>query len=450
MKRYESAIRWCFFVVLGVVLAAASGRLGPHLVNDSPSYLEYPLGNLSQMLMSIRTPGYPVLLALVKATLGLSAMPFVQVVLHATAAWALGEELQGRSMPMRKAMVAALCVLVGCTAMDNISTISTDASGASFGVLTAVLMMRASRKDAIGSWVACGLLGLLAIAIRPAYLFLLPWMTIAGWMLVKHDGGSHWHRTAGLRVSLAVLLLLIGWMSLRKSIVNDFALVPFGHQNLSAILVQTVPLETLRSLTGDGGELSVRVAESLQQECYESPEQGGGLATLTIERQWDSINYKVILPIARELELRRPESKDGLNVRVHRRVAAMNHQILAASKRGYARWLLLAMRRAAWGVTANLVMHPIFLGTIVISIVWLWVRCVSGKPLSPLVIPNGWSALAIVAITYAAMKIGFVILTSPPLGRFADAGAIFLPGLVACLFVGSAGSGSRQDLRRET
>lgn len=437
MKRNESAIRWGVYAVLGVVLAAASGRLTFHLVNDSPSYLEYPLGNLTEMLLSIRTPGYPVLVAMVRSTLGLSAMPIVQVLLHATAAWALGEELQRRSMPARGAVAAALCVLVGCTAMDNISTISTDAPGASFGVLTAVLLMQASRKGGTGSWIACGLLGLVAIAIRPAYLFLLPWMTVAGWMLVKHDGGSQWRRTAGFRVSLVVFLVLIGWMSLRKSVVNDFALVPFGHQNLSAILVQTVPLETLRSLTGDGGELSVRVADELEQECYESPGQGGGLATLTIERQWDVINYHVILPIARELELQRSEPKDHLNVRVHRRVAAMNHQILSASKRGYARWLLLGMRRAAWGVAANLVMHPIFLGAIVISIAWLWVRCLSDTPLNPLVIPKGWSAFAIVAITYAAMKIGFVILTSPPLGRFADAGAIFLPGLVACLFVGS-------------
>lgn len=439
MNRSDAGIRWGGFVVLGVALAAISGRLAFHVVNDSPSYLKYPLGDLPQMLQSIRTPGYPILLWLIDSTVGWTATPFVHVVLHATAAWALCEELLGRSMGRRRAIVAAFCVLIGCTAMDNINTISTDAPAASLGVLTAVFLMRASRRKSPGSVIACGLFSLTAIAFRPAYLFLLPWMTVCGWMLVRHDGGEGWSRFAGFRVSVAVLLVLIGWMALRKSVVNDFGLVPFGHQNLSAILVQTVPQETLRSLTGEGGELSSRVADQLLKDGFQSPEEGRGLPTLTIENQWDLINYNVILPIASELEnletIDGGDSEDAISIRVHRRVADMNHQILAVSKRGYIRWLILAMRRSVWGVAANIMMHPVFLAMTMFATIWLLAKCISGVPMNPVAIPGGWSALAIVAITYAAMKIGFVILTSPPLGRFADAGAIFLPGLVAILLI---------------
>ena len=57
------------------------------------------------------------------------------------------------------------------------------------------------------------------------------------------------------------------------------------------------------------------------------------------------------------------------------------------------------------------------------------------------------SSLAIVAITYLAMKLGFVILTSPPIGRFADAAAIFLPAWLAAVFVKRCVDGNNQAKR---
>jgi hypothetical protein len=44
-------------------------------------------------------------------------------------------------------------------------------------------------------------------------------------------------------------------------------------------------------------------------------------------------------------------------------------------------------------------------------------------------------ALSIVAWTYMITKLGFVILTSPPIGRFSDAAAIFIPAWLAVVFL---------------
>ena len=184
MKSSDGIIRLIVFCILGLTLAAVSGRLSVHTVNDTPSYLNYPLGSLSDAMLSIRTPGYPAFLSVVTATFGISLIPLLQVLIHTVASWSLGEELLHRGMPIRSALIAAFCVMVGCTAADHVSTVSTDATAASLGVLVAVSLMRAcrthSRTDAIG----CAILATVTIFVRPAYLFLIPWLAFAGWPAV--------------------------------------------------------------------------------------------------------------------------------------------------------------------------------------------------------------------------------------------------------------------------
>lgn len=308
-----------------------------------------------------------------------------------------------------------------------------------WGVIVSVLLLRASRLQHWYWWLACGGAATLAIFVRPAYLFLVIWLPIAGVLLHRHDRGIGLLR--GKRKSAAwlaaataggVLGVLLIWMTARKAVVNEFALVPFGHQNLSALLVQTVPRNRLERLSGPGGELAKVVARKLDAAGFELPDDRSSLSTLTLESQWDRINYEVVFPTAKEMESQRV-GEDAEAVRVHRRIGAMNKAILAASPKGYLRWLALGVRRAVWGSLANIAMHPVFLGLILCGAVALVARVSTGAVLTPIVIPTGWSALALVGISYAIFKIGFIILSSPPLGRFADAGAIFVPAIVAAL-----------------
>ena len=202
-------------------------------------------------MLSIRTPGYPIFLAIVGATVGIAIVPTLQVILHSIAAWALGEELIDRKMPLLSATAAAFCVLIGCTPMDHVNTISTDGPAASLGVLTAVLLLRATRSQWWLDWTLCAALATLLVFVRPAYLFVVPWLAVAGWVLQRHDRVARVHRMGGryigfrgMIVAAIVLLVLLSWVTARKIVVNEFGLVPFGHQNLSAMLVQTVPRKT--------------------------------------------------------------------------------------------------------------------------------------------------------------------------------------------------------------
>ncbi|KAA5545958.1 hypothetical protein FYK55_03330 [Roseiconus nitratireducens] len=451
MMSRAGLLRFALLALIGLTLAAVSGRLAVHTVNDTPSYVDYPFESLDQALSSIRSPGYPLFLRLVELTVGLDAVPLLQLLLHVLAVWVLIEELLARQMAAPAAWMAALCVLVGCTAADHLSTISTDAPAASLGVICAVGLMHATRTGSRAVWIAAGVCCLLTIAVRPAYLFLIPWFAVVGWMLAVHDdrlvpdpagdtSSRQRPRYHGCVVAAVVLVALLSWMALRKVRVGEFGLLPFGHQNLSAVLVQTVSPQTLRGLSGDGGELASRVADRLEQDGYELPVDGG-LPTMTLEAQWDRINYFVILPIAQDLERDRDAggSGDPFNVRVHRRIGAMNRQILASHGRGYLRWLPLAARRAVWGIVADIAMHPVFLAMILLGGLTLVVRITMHPNRSPLHVPEGWTALTLVGLTYAGFKLALIILSSPPLGRFADAAAIFLPAVLGSFVIGICG-----------
>ncbi|MCS7467970.1 hypothetical protein NZK35_15050 [Stieleria sp. ICT_E10.1] len=443
MKRNAPAVRWILFALTGFTLAAVSGRLSVHTVNDTPSYVNYPLNSLTDALLSIRTPAYPIALSIIDATVGLSWVPLLHVLLHATASWILAEALIGRGMPLRSAAAAAGCVLVGCTAADHINTVSTDAPAASLGVITAALLINASGTRSTPQAIACAVAAVLTIFVRPAYLFLIPWIAVAGWLL-SHRREAHNaaetmettlppSRRLGFKLALSVAVVVVGWMCFRKLVVSDFGIAPFGHQNLSAILVQTVSPQTLRDLPGESGELGRAVADELKRKGFQLPgPTGGSLPTLTIEEQWGQINYGVVWPLARDPFAQRDAV--GLvapQVAVHRRIGDFNRAILSRSPGGYLRWLLLAVRRGVWGTAANLAMHPIFLPMILLGLLGLLIKATKQPTLGPIVFPSGWNAFAVVAISYVIFNVGFVILSSPPLGRFADAAAIFLPGLIA-------------------
>ncbi len=81
-------------------------------------------------------------------------------------------------------------------------------------------------------------------------------------------------------------------------------------------------------------------------------------------------------------------------------------------------------------------MHPVFLLAIGLMILALSKRAVVGGS-QPFAIDDtvAMRALTIVTFTYVITKVGFVILTTPPIGRFSDAAAIFLPAWVAVVFL---------------
>lgn len=444
--RFVAWRSWLVISTLMLAFAFATGRMEPHLVPDSPSYLEYPFGSFDGMLRSIRTPGYPAFVQLVIATLGIKAVPVTQILIHATAAWMLMRELRAWGTPAVSQWVAGMAVALGCTALDNESTISTDLLAASLGVMTAVSLLAWVRTNR--QWcpaVTTVTLSVAAISMRPAYLSLIPWIAVAGVLLwiyrYRTTPGIPLTRSLTLTCAMSVCIALpvLTWSAVRGIVVDDFGFLPFGHQNLAGLTVQFVSEDELMKVAKESESLSREILQSKEryrQAGYQLPAGDEG-ATMTIESRWDEYVWRIIQPA---VDVIHPND----SIASHRAIATLNREIIAAYPFRYARWLLLAARRACWGTAANIVMQPVFLFAIgcAVAIKLLqtlrvpWPKALRLKATADSTSQNqsGLDVLFIVAITYFVVQIGFVILTSPPLGRFADAAAIFIPAwLAACL-----------------
>lgn len=438
-------VAWLGLLTLLLGLHACTGRLHLVLVPDSPSYLDYPFDSLPAALRSQRPPGYPVVVRLVDATLGRAALPLVHLLIHAIACGWLVVELARWGTPPVARWAAGLAVALACTSMDHNATLATDALSASVGVLTATALLRwARRRGQVRDVLPVSLLALVAISLRPAYLFLVPWVAIAGTQLLvvarrlpAADATDPWPErlstVPGMSLAagwgaIGIALPLVAWIALRGWVVGDPALLPFGHQSLVGLTIQWVSDEELLDTPAPIRELASEILA--QRERYLAAggrfAEGASGATMTIESRWDDYVWHVVVPAADRLH-------PGDPIVAHHAIRDLNRNLVQRFPGRYLRWLLLATRRAAWGITADLVMHPPFLLAILGVIGWQGYRILAGiAPPTPRV-DVGLDALFLVATSYAALKVTLVIATSPPLGRFADAAAIFLPAWLAAV-----------------
>lgn len=519
--------RWSLLVTLIVVavcFAWATGRLSPHHVADTPSYLQYPLDSLSDAMASIRTPGYPIFVGLIQQCLGLDAVPAVQWLIACVAAWWFGTEMGRWSASPIAVWGSAFSILFGCTFLDHQSTLATDAVAASIGVCVVASLLRWIRRGR-SFWDGAAIVALCctAIMIRPAYLAIIVWVGLMGTLLTwqRNPPDAPEQRGAiGLRrrlmsstwVAGACVGMVLVWMTLRWVVVDDFGMLPFGHQNLAGLTLQLVSDDELLELAGnpsvgDDDELTkTLVGEILNQRSQAIASgfdlrPGPGLPTLVMENQWNDLIYQAVVPASLALWPDDPIER-------HRVVGRLNRSIIQQYPLRYARWLLLAIRRSVWGIAADILMNPVFLcvGGL-LSAGWFYqsIRDQNGgprghrlragiaiserkssshspslgaNPRSDVAVDDAWNAgnrpngqecsftnqqgepvapscisivtmSALVAFSYASVMVGFVILSSPPLGRFADAGAILIPSWLM-IWVCEAASGRSNSAEKQS
>ncbi|CAN0359313.1 unnamed protein product, partial [Hapterophycus canaliculatus] len=264
----------------------------------------------------------------------------------------------------------------------------------------------------------------LIIAIRPAYLFLIPWAFLA--MLIRPVGSAPfgWARRlldAGTSVAVP-LAVLITWCGFRGTITGDYGILPFGHQNMAAITTQLLSNDELAALPGGSGKLGAAIGQS-RQELLGVTE--AAQATMTIEERWDETTYSIVAKVAKE-------QTGQTIIEQHQRLARLDADIVQSYPLRYVRWVLLAIRRGFWGSLANIAMHPVYFPCwIGLVFVAMWRCLVRTKPIT--IDWNPCKPLWLITLSYAFSKIAFVSLTSPAIGRFADAGMVLVPTSIAVI-----------------
>ncbi|MEP4685222.1 MAG: hypothetical protein ABJ015_26725, partial [Rhodopirellula bahusiensis] len=434
-------------------------RFAPHLVPDSPSYTEYSFSSAEAVATQIRTPGYPVIVRLTKKLANENAMQalvVLHIALQSIAVGWLAVELAAWNFSRRTVVVACCAFAIGCTFWDHVNTIATDAPAMSLAAMIGIALLRVWRTGLTPRrCVVLGTMTVLVIAIRPAYLFLIPWLMLSVFVRPGVTFSRRWVEAIGIGTLPAIALL--GWCTFRWVTVDDFGVLPFGHQNMAAVTTQLLDAEELEALPDQLGELGKEIADRRVEMAAGDRVAVDGLdlrpiadaapradSYTTIENRWDAMTYMVVIPAAEEITNRSTMgsdmSPDMQRVHQHQLLAELDRTIVRGYPLRCLRWIALAIRRGVWGSVADMLMHPIFF---VVTMGLAVAACVASIRFNPMKTTDslrehasnraGLAALTWLALSYWLFKIAFVSLTSPPIGRFSDAAAMWLPVWIAVM-----------------
>lgn len=459
MKHFALISLVAFIILLGTCWA--TNRFAPHLVPDSPSYTEYSFESAEAIATQIRTPGYPILVRFANGLASSNAnqaLVILHIALQAIAVGFLAIELAAWKFSTKTIVIASIAFAIGCTFWDHVNTIATDAPAMSLAAMIGIGVLRIWRTE----WtprlcIAIGVLTTLVIALRPAYLFLIPWLMLSVFIRPNITFSNRWIQA--LSIGSIPILALFGWCTFRSITVDDFGILPFGHQNMAAVTTQLLDAEELENLTGRLGELGKEIADRRIEMAAGDRAAADGLnlrpiadavpranSYTTIENRWDAMTYMVVIPAAENVANRTLEVDDlapGMQrVHQHKMLAELDRTIVRSYPVRYMRWIALAIRRGVWGSVADMLMHPIFfvatMGLVVAACV-ASIRFNEKQTADPVrkYTSNqaGLAALTWLAFSYWLFKIAFVSLTSPPIGRFSDAAAVWLPVWIAVAIV---------------
>jgi hypothetical protein len=148
---------------------------------------------------------------------------------------------------------------------------------------------------------------------------------------------------------------------------------------------------------------------------------------MVIEGQFDAAAWEVCVPAAREhCGAGWPE--------INRSLLEYSAAVIRCRPGAYANWLAKAFVRGWYMIVSELIMNPIYLTVMLLLCAVQAVMVVQLKR-SPTPVMRSlpdrsfweFNTLALVALSFALAKVLFVILTTPPLGRFTDAAGMLLP-----------------------
>ncbi len=414
----------------------AIGWLSPEWAPDTRSYAQFPLTEPVEAAKHIRTYGYPLFLA-VGAVENYRYIPLMHFVVHVVAVISVYAALISWSYPPWMSAFIASGTLWSLTLMRCAKLLTPDCVAHSLGVIAvAMLMMLVVRRRAT-CWIGLGLAVLIGYQLRPAYLFLVPLIPLLGALL-------DWWRTpasgAGIRSSLAfsgrlaatTFIPLLLFASYRFVLVGHFGLVAFGGYNATGVVSQFLQVEHVEQLPESVQELARRGLER-RAELY--ADRGWSdqptMSYRLIEDRFDANTWQIFVPVAREMW---PDDR----LEVNRRLARLAKSTALLRSKQYGIWLFKAGVRGVYLLFAELILN------LFVAILWptLAVRYLVRVRRHAALLSQGGELPAradfvsvplLIAVTYALCNVGFIIITTPPLGRFVDPAGVWFPAVLAAL-----------------
>ncbi len=239
-----------------------------------------------------------------------------------------------------------------------------------------------------------------------------------------------------MTVALACLLPFLAYCTLRLGVTGRFGVVSFGGYNLIGVAGQFVDETNVNELPE---ELQPLVLAALEKRSALDPAMismpdADRLNYLRMETNYDTTIWHVFTPAAEQ----HYGGDDDVQNSQLRRLAV---EIIRVHPQDYAIWLAKALRQGVRKIAWDFLGNPFGLFVTLLAVgvglinVMTHRACDPSVPLSPDSVRQAIPALFVIAACYTAAGLGLVILVCPPLGRFTDATAVFLPALVTALLI---------------
>lgn len=454
---------------------------------DSKLYLQLARhASIPEMLASIRTLGYPLWLRLVGAfSPDLSWLPHLQLLVYCLATIGLCAALRRFGLSEGAALVAASPPLYSPLVPHLAPSVMSDVPAASFALATvSLLLVVLAEPGRRLAWAGLGLALFLTYQLRPAYLFLVALVPLAGWGLPRLEArwrAPHQPATSGRRRLAALGALALGPLAVfctaRFLVVGHFGLVAFTGHNVSGLTTAMLTPELVAELPESERALAARILAEREAKGHRSVGLGSRLEdwrTPFISHAW-----RTAVPEARQLweeeEVQeageRPAPEELRDLWVDRRLTSLSLAVLRERPELYASWLV-----RAWGFSlAKTAANP-----------WVWATAAAlalaalsgwrrrrgqrprvadrgeaggheGRPYDPPLATERQRSLGflLLAIVYYLLAVGLLLLLQPPEWRYLAAAELLLPGALAAAAIETwsvarapqAGSGSQAKTR---
>lgn len=336
-------------MILVVIVIHLRGWGVVHEVPDTKSYLHTGQAPLAEMLVSIRTIGYPLFLrAVAVVSPGLDLVPQVHLLFHLVAVGLFYRALRRFGAAPWQALAASMGLLWTVIHDPAIQDVASDSLARSMAIVTiSCLLYVSASPQRILPWVGLTLSLAAAYQIRPALLFLVPLVPVLGLLFlglhaIWHGAPFRWKPVAITSVAVA-FLPFFGFCLLRWALVGQFGLVAFGGWNLAGIAVEMLdrPLIETR-LPAQWRPLALEILEAREKAHRErhlaSALKDERIIVAQLKENYDVNLYHAALPVLRK---RYDKGKDALtNSAINRDLAALSKAVLLARKPTYLRFVV--------------------------------------------------------------------------------------------------------------
>ncbi|MCA9175264.1 MAG: hypothetical protein KDB14_12340 [Planctomycetales bacterium] len=415
-------------------------------VPDTQSYRDVSFASVSETLLAKRTPVLPALLRVLGRQRE-SWLPWIHWGIHVFGSAWLATGMLASGLPVWQAWVVALTTLVCCTFTGNVNLISTDALACSVALISIGQLLLWLSSPTTLRLTLLSLTVLLAILIRPSYIFLIGFAPLVGLHLLRLRGAS-WRAAFGQAwwVGMVVAAPVIAYCLTRFASVGHFHIVAYGSLNLAGITSQFLDESVVAEMSGDEAQFA-RYVLAARDDWMRGAEVPKGNSYQAIEERW----HPLMLMVSRiQNDLGATNAVDR-----ERQLAAFNRAVIVRRPRQYAVWVAKAIRQAMRILFTDMALHPPFLafaiaavvGLLVCSSVWPAGRVLAALPGEQMPTSSRFqlAAVPVTAAWYFALGLAPIVLSSAPLGRFVDAVGVLVPASLLILLAPFARAWRRSE-----